>query len=678
MSTQKEVTPLQKSNFLQNQLRAKKLINQEKEKKEKQKQDFANLFKASSKKDLFESAGTEMLNQDKHIGPSVDFLYYKLNTDFFAKSGITLEKFHADLLASNSGANIVYVEYYINQKNSCIILVKYYFKHIRLYSNEGRTDLFTYTFINTKSEIFYYDNYSDCKLMKTSTFSPTISGAMLLLGNKAFNAKASQNRKFSITSQSDSSVFEDATISDIHLLPKRLLDILLDQYKDSRVPSKSEIKVETEFLGYSDDSINVQTEVQVNYKYSGTLETSERLLMYEIVLYFSEHPEKKVKARFCLTEAEKQQKITFANISSDAIAFETVKEGFERDSLHYKVFYRKKLGENGMSELAKIILNNSCICSSFYDFPMLKDSFKGIYVEHFKVNPEKVPKRMHFEQLCDYQLEYNGKQFFQTAVYSITYKGSLYLIKVSGKYLAYSYCDSSVVVYLPVFSISDININIFKPVNEEEIDLFLQDSSNPSFKRNVFEFSSAYRSEHIARDKYIGRDFWKDVFSDFAIKTEGKEENYKMTEIDGNTIYQKILDCIKEMRKETSNFSFSTHYPFGYDDDEQPKTRIPFISSGLIYGAYFDDGFNKITVNSPLKENCDYSYSSGDDLFNVVFDTKVPCYQTTLYNLFDRYNGFHYRDAEIKNSQYQTIGENNFWNACINFLLSISSEDFFK
>lgn len=678
MSTKKEVTPLQKSNFLQNQLRAKKLINQEKEKKEKQKQDFANLFKASSKKDLFESDGTVMLNQDKHIGSSVDFLYYKLNTDFFAKSGITLEKFHTDLLASASGANVVYVEYYINRKDSCIIFVKYHFKHIRLYSNNGKTDLYTYAFINTKSEIFYYDNFSECELIKTSTFTPTVSGAMLLLGNKTFNAKASQDRMFSITSQSDSSVFEDATISDIHLLPKQLLDILLDQYKDSRVPSNSEIKIETTFLGYSDDSITVQTEVQVNYKYSGVFETSEKLLMYEIVLYFSEHPEKKVKARFCLTEAEKQQKITFTNISSDVIVFETVKEGIERDSLHYKVFYRKKLGENGMSELAKIIINNSCICSSFYNFPMLEDSFKGIYVEHFKVNPENTSKRLHFKQIRDYQLEYNGKQFFQTAVYSITYKGSLYLVKVSGKYLAYSYSDSSVLVYLPVFSIKNININIFKPVSEEEIDLFLQDSSNPSFKRNVFEFSSAYRSEPITRDKYIDRNFWKDVFSDFVIKTEGKEENYEMTEIADDTIYQKVLDCIKETRTETSSFSFSTHYPFGYDDDEQPKTRIPFVSSGLIYGAYFDDGFNKITVNSPMKGNCDYSYSSGDDLFNVVFDTKVPCYQTTLYNLFDRYNGFRYRDAEIKDSQYQTIGENNFWNACINFLLSISGEDFFK
>lgn len=64
MSTQKEVTSLQKSNFLQNQLRAKELINQENEKKEKQKQDLSNLFKAFSKKDLFESNGTAMFNED--------------------------------------------------------------------------------------------------------------------------------------------------------------------------------------------------------------------------------------------------------------------------------------------------------------------------------------------------------------------------------------------------------------------------------------------------------------------------------------------------------------------------------------------------------------------------------------------------------------------------------------
>ena len=132
------------------------------------------------------------------------------------------------------------------------------------------------------------------------------------------------------------------------------------------------------------------------------------------------------------------------------------------------------------------------------------------------------------------------------------------------------------------------------------------------------------------------------------------------------------------MRIDVSNFGFSTHYPFGYDDDDEPKSRIPFVSSGLVYGAYFDDGFNKITINSPLKGNCDYSYSSGDDLFKILFDTEVPCYQTTLYNLFDRYNGYCYRDAEIQTSQYQVLGENVFWDACVNFLLSIPSEDFFK
>ena len=678
MSTQKEVASLQKSNFLQNQLRAKELINQEKEKKEKQKQDLSNLFKAFSKKDLFESNGTAKLNEDGLIGPKVDFLYYKLNTDFLDKSGITLKKVQTQLLGSKSGANIVYVEYYINLKNSYIIFVKYHFKHIRLYSNNGKTDLFTYAFVNTKNEVFYYDNFSECKLMKSSTFTPTVSSAMKLLSNKTFEVKISENRTFSIVSTDDSSNFEDTTMSDIHLLPKQLLDILLNQYKDSRVPSNSELKIETTFLGYSDHLSTVQSEIIVNYKYSGVFQSSEKLLEYEIVLYFSEFPEEKVKARFYLTEAEKEQSICFTNIPSDIIVFETVKEEMERNALYYRSIYRKKLGEKGMAELAKRIFSNSCIRSSFYDFSMLEDSFKKIFVEYFKVNPDNMSKNMNFRQIRDYSLEYNGNQFLESAVFSVTYKGGLYLAKIYARYFAYSYCDSSVVVYLPAFRINDIYIDIFKPTSEKEIDSFLQDSSNPNLKINVFDFSGSYMSEPIARDKYIGRNSWKDIFPDFVIKTAGKEETYKILEIDNNAIYKKLLDCINTLRIDVSNFGFSTHYPFGYDDDDEPKSRIPFVSSGLVYGAYFDDGFNKITINSPLKGNCDYSYSSGDDLFKILFDTEVPCYQTTLYNLFDRYNGYCYRDAEIQTSQYQVLGENVFWDACVNFLLSIPSEDFFK
>lgn len=678
MSTQKEVTSLQKSNFLQNQLRAKELINQENEKKEKQKQDLSNLFKAFSKKDLFESNGTAMFNEDGLIGPKVDFLYYKLNTDFLDKSGITLKKVQTQLLGSKSGANIVYVEYYINLKNSYIIFVKYHFKHIRLYSNNGKTDLFTYAFVNTKNEVFYYDNFSECKLMKSSTFTPTVSSAMQLLSNKTFEVKISENRTFSIVSTDDSSNFEDTTMSDIHLLPKQLLDILLNQYKDSRVPSNSVLKIETTFLGYSDHLSTVQSEIIVNYKYSGVFQSSEKLLEYEIVLYFSEFPEEKVKARFYLTEAEKEQSICFTDIPSDIIVFETVKEEMERNALYYRSIYRKKLGEKGMAELAKRIFSSSCIRSSFYNFSMLEDSFKKIFVEYFKVNPDNMSKNMNFRQIRDYSLEYNGNQFLESAVFSVTYKGGLYLAKISARYFAYSYCDSSVVVYLPAFRINDIYIDIFKPTSEKEIDSFLQDSSNPNLKINVFDFSGSYMSEPIARDKYIGRNSWKDIFPDFVIKTAGKEETYKILEIDNNAIYKKLLDCINTLRIDVSNFGFSTHYPFGYDDDDEPKSRIPFVSSGLAYGAYFDDGFNKITINSPLKGNCDYSYSSGDDLFKILFDTEVPCYQTTLYNLFDRYNGYCYRDAEIQTSQYQVLGENVFWDACVNFLLSIPSEDFFK
>lgn len=677
MNTKKEDATLQKNNFLQNQSRAKKLIEHEKEEKEKQQQKFSNLFKVSSKKDLFESVATAMLNQDKHIGPSVDFLYHKLNVEFLAKSGITLEKNYTQLLASDSCARIVYIEYYIDYKNSCIIFVKYHFKHIRLCANEGKTDLYTYAFVNNKSEVYYYDNFSNCQLLKRASFTPTVSDARKLLENKVFEVEISQSRTFSLVSSTDSSVFEDKAISDIHLLPKQLMDILLEQYKGSPVPSKSQIRIETTFLGVSDTPTTVQTKVKVNYKYSGVIQTTEKLLEYEIVLYFLDFPEKKVKARFYLTEAEKEQKLTLADISSDAIVFESVNEKFERDSLYYKGLFKKQLSEKNLSELTKAVFENSCICSSFYNFPLLEDTFKGIYAEHFKVNHENIPKRLHFEQIRDYQLEYDNKQLWESVIYSATYKGNIYLVKVYARYLAYSYYDSSVVVYFPAFSIKDLNIKIYKPASEKDFDLFLADSSSSELNGNSFEYSSGYEFA-ITRDTHIVRSFWKETFSDFVIRTEGKQESYKIVRTENDVIYKKVLDCIKTPKTEISSFNFSTFYPFGYDDDEQAKTRIPFVSSGLTYGAYFDDGFNKISVNSPLKENCKYSYSSGDELLEIIFDTEVPYYQTTLYGLFERYQSFSRRDAEIKDSQYLSIGENNFWNTCINFLLSISNEDFFK
>lgn len=663
-----------KDNIFQARFRAKELVEHEKEEKEKQSQKVISFFKGAKNRDLFENEATIVKNYNKHIGPAVDFSYFKLNLAFLKKFKISLQKISSDLATSSSCKKIVYSEYYLDKQNSCIILVKYHFKHVRIYSDNDSTDLFTYSFINTRSEIFYYDEYLGSVLVKKYTTNMNSSHAKELLKSKCFKVGPSAERTYKLFSRD---AWEEKSVADIHLIPKELLDILLAYHKNDSVPSNSEIQIDTKFLGPSVPTL-VQYNVEVNYKYSGTVQSTECLMEYEIILYFKNIPETKVKAHFYLTEAEKSKELVLSDELLGKITLESVKENLEKKSNYCKHFYSKyllykeetKKKSPSLVKLAEMIYQSTRIEDSFVEYSQLANSYKGIYLEHFVFNSEDTKDYLPFcEQIRESKLEYDGKHFSQSAMYAVLYD-QLYLVKLSAEYISYRFTNSSVILYFPAFAIKEINIEVFKPLSSSEIDAFVENKELP---RKSCEFSSYNYTESIRRNRYLGRNDWNKIFPNFVVQTKGERQSYSVVEVSSNAILAKVLDCITNLRSETSPFHFSTYYPFGYDDDEEPKTRIPLISDdGIEYGYYFDDGFNKVSVNSPLKGNCNYSYSSGDELFSVIFDSNEPYYRTTFYNLLESYNVFN-RSTEIKDTQYQSFKKYSFWDICIKHLIHIQN-----
>lgn len=664
-----------KDNFLRAQERAKELVGHEKKIKEKQTQSIFDFFKKTCKKDLFEDEPTSVLNCDKHIGPNVDFSYYKLNLNFLKKFGIYLEEITTDVIASDSATNIMYSEYYVDRKNECIIWVKYFFKHIKIYSDNGKTDILTYAFLNSRTEINYYNETTGYKPLKKCKVNMDTSIAKKLLEGKSFEVKPCKDRKYEIISCEDSDKVEKKNLSDVHLLPQKLLDILLEHYKDGFEPYKSKIMIETKLLDALEPS-TVQTEVKVNYKYSGVLQTTEKLLKYEISLYFKEIPEKKVTAYFYLTHAEKDQKILLDDWLEKILLVDS-NEKLEKSGNYCENLFKKYLVDKSelgtrksdLSGLAEIFYQNMQVSGSFIEFPKLKDTYKGIYLERFSIEDKGIQNLCYFEeQISESELEYAQNCLKQSVKYAVLYEDELYLAEIYASYLAYIYTDLSITLHFPAFVIDDININIFKPNVQTDVDTFVDSIKCQTLQKNFTEFDSFNYRKVIKRDDFAKNRNWKKIFPDFIIQTTGRRNNYKIVSIDTDTIYEKILNCITTLRAESSSFSFSKDYPFGFDYDDADKVRVPLISNGMEYGIYFDDGLKNFSVNSPMKEDCDYTYSSGDDLMKVVFEDSTPYCKTTFYTLLENYDKLFHRNSEIKNSSYMAIGKNSFWNECIEFL----------
>lgn len=674
-------------NFLRAQYQAKQLVTHEKEKQGKNIQKIFDLFKKTNKKNLFEQTPTTVVNCDKHIGANVDFSYYKLNFDYLKKSGLHLEEITTDVVASNSSTKIMYSEYYVDRRNTCIIWIKYHFKHIRIYADNGKTDVMTFAFVNTKAEIYYYDDIAGCKPLKKCKVDMDISYAQELIKGKSFEVKPYKNRTYEIVSEENYQKFEEKSISDIHLLPQRLLDILLSQYKNDFIPSKSQIMIETKSLDVSESS-TVQTEIKVNYEYSGVIQTTEKLLKYEISLYFKEFPTIKVTAYFYLTQAEKNQKFVITDEWLEKITLTDTNEKIEKSSNYCENFYKKylisksELGsrDSNLKDLAKIFYQNMRVTNSFVEFPKLKDTYKGIYVERFVINDNGIQYYFPFgEQISELKLEYDENHLKQSVKYAVLYEDELYLLEIYAYYLSYKYTDSSITLRFPAFVIDDININVFKPTLQTDVDIFVDSSSCQKLQKKFTEFNSFNYRKDIQRDEPINDRNWQKIFPDFIIQTAGKREKYKVVSIDSNMIYDKILNCITTLRTESSSFSFSKDYPFGFgDEDDFDRKKFPLVSNGLEYGAYFDDGINILSVNIPMKEKCDYSYSSGDDLLKVTFDDSTPYFKTTFYTLLENCNKFFHRDSEISNTSHQAVGKYPFWDECIKFLLHITEKNISK
>lgn len=489
----------QKSNYLDNLLRVKQLVCLEVEKKKKEAQELITLFKSFKKSDLLEKEPTVLRNKNVYVAPSVDFSYYKLNLEFLKMAKINLEKVSHDIIISDSSNNMMYVEYYIDKKNGCIIFVKFLFNHIRLYSENGKTDCLTYTFINSKTEIYYYDKVLGCKLLKQFSIKTTLSQSKDLIKNKSFNIQPANNRTFKISCGDNSEVFEEKSFSDIHMLIKYLTDILVNQYNYDSIPSNLEIHIDTKFLGDSEESVSVQTEVKIDYNHFGVIQLSEKLLEYEITLYFLDFPDKKVTAKFYLTESEITQSLVLTDNLLENIGITHISEKINK-KLNYKNLYQRylvnkmntKSRNSDLDPIAKTIYNSCSVDSKFVNYSKLHDSFKGIYFEYFKIDVKEVSSHFPFQQIGESKFKCDDDIFSQSAIYYALYNEKVYLVEVYTSYVAYTYEDCWTTVYLPAFGIKDIELNIFTPTNVNDVNKFVNKISEDKPTTNTLHYFNTY------------------------------------------------------------------------------------------------------------------------------------------------------------------------------------------
>ena len=650
---------------------AKEFLVKEKVSQEKCLNEIFNSFNTCNIHSFFERKKTTLDIKESN-SLNGQFTYYKLDLEYLKSLDIILIPITSESYFSydSNCINFIYVEYYFCTKTSSVILVEYHFKHVKLLSKNAVLN--TFVFVNYTSDIYYYNGFLGKQLLNHFKANMNISDSMEILAHKKFNVVPSNDRIYRINSLEHAELFEPKKLEDISLIPKNLFAILLNKYENANIPAKSELKVETNFIGFTNTFNTVISTVPINDKYSGTIETYEKLLMYEIVLYFSNTPDKKVKARFFLTEAEKNKTLILTNEYLEDAILEDVQEYVFKEVICKTVYNvynsyiinqrfsdTKELDFTLKNDIRKIICENSTIENYSYEYSLLKDTFKKIYINFFKIHIENFPKKYCFNQIRENKLEYDDNGLVQTSMYSIVCQNSIYLLKFTCYYKAYTYEENNFFFFLPVFSISDIEIDIFKPFSTSQVDNFIYDNLDSSDYLLSFNISSLMYNNFT-----ISSILTNGMFPNFDIGLERNKNCFKYIKVCNDTIYNKILDCIQTPKVLTSTFNFGKHYPFMYDDENDTISKIPISSNGLIYAYYLYDGNNTQTINCSFTDDTKQNnyYSTVDDLLSLTYEIDIPFYKVTFSNLYPFSSKIEYNLC---------LDECPLWKECINFLLNI-------
>lgn len=668
---------------------AKKVIHEAQKLQAEHTKNVTDIFRGKNCKDFFENTVTIVRDYNAFTSSKVDFGYYKLNLDVLKSLGITLEFIESNISVSSASTEMSSAEYYCDKEHSCIIFVIYRFKHVKLQSENNKTNLNTFVFVNSDCEVYYYDEYSDVKLLTSFATGMKVCDIQEIFNQKQFPVSPIGNgRTYQITSDENPDIFIEEKMVNLHLIPKQLLDIYFKNYEGKNVPSKSEMEIQCNFLGTTEKPVTVQTTVPSSYRYTGTVELSERMENYEIIMYFPRNPSQKLRAKFSLAESEKNGFLILTKTMLEQAVLESStqksfndKKFFEKsDYLYDQQFVskapRKKSPTSVHANIAQLIRAHSTIKHNVFELPALKDTFQKVYIEHSEINVNDIPKEYSFMQLAPTTIKYEEAALVQDCYYSIIYNGMLYLVKVSSEYSAFVYRDPQFIIHLPALAICSDIITVFKPSKPEEVDSF----SDGILKRKGCEWHYTWKLQEYEENYSINsrKMLFNKLFPDFTITSPESicRTDYRIVNQSNDTIYKGILNCIQNPETITTIFRYSYPTSFGGPSDEEPpKKRISISSNNIEYGFYFENECERKVVNCSFTDSDPNIISNGNDLLTIQFEEDDRFFNTTLHALIHNALSFSYREAEIITAKQQ-FKYSELWNLCVEFLFEKQAEIF--
>lgn len=663
--------------ILNNQLIAKKLVKQERDINRKKAKKIIDVLKKGNVSEIFESEKT-ILTEQGNYSPKVDFAYFKLNIEYLKKQGLNLKFLEASLLISKTHKEIEYIEYYLNEEKTYMIFVKYKFKHIRICSETKKTDLNTFVFINSSSEIYYHDEYIQNKLINRFDTNMDVNCAKEIFKNKKFKVMPLKRAYKIITSRG-----EELQEKDMHLIYKHLLDSFLEKYKNSLIPYRNEVKVESNFLGTIQENVAVQSKVVIDHENFGIIENYENILGYEIVLSLSDMPNKKVTAQIYLTESEYNGHITISEKYLEEAILESDDKKIEKEPKQADLIFFKRVINSKCAlfkhEIYNYILQYLNIESYSCENPVLKGTFKKIYLEFFKVNTKNSEEKYTLKQIKTDIIEYEEGIFSQSSMYYMNYGNKVYLLEICAIYEAYIYNSYLYNVNIPAFGISDIQVKIIKPIAPNEIDKFvnrekIKDISRVKIKDICVDIETYRYYTSKEEIKSIKRNL-KNIFPDFVITNldERCENNYKIAGINDEEIYKNILKCIQ--KNENGIFKCVGNSIYFEDDEDDRTKKVPIYTNNVMYGYYKDDECNKRYVKLLFRDNKGNVEKNYETLMEIEFEEDSCFYKTTFYSLIDSgLDDFNYH-CKIERKKFN-LAEDEFYKLCIDFLLERQEEIF--
>lgn len=666
---------------------AKKLIQEAQKEQEKQEQKVASIFRENNCKNFFENTPTIVRKHNSFTSAKVDFGYYKLNIEYLHYLGISLESVKSDISVSSESTEMTSAEYYADKEHSCIIFVVYKFKHVKLQSENDKTNLNTFVFVNSNCEVYYYDEYSGVKLLTSFATGMNIDDVQEIFDEKQFPiSPISSDRIYQITSDENPDMFMEEKMVELSLIPKKLLDIFFANYTGKNTPTTSEMEIECNLLGTTKQPVTIQTTVPASYRYTGKIELSEKMENYEIVMHFPSNPLNKLRAKFSLAESEKNGFLILTKeLLKQAILVPANQKDFKTRDFFETADYlydehliskapRKKKDAAVQSDIADLIRSHVEIAHNVFELPALKDTFQKVYIEHAEIHVNDIPDEYSFKQLAPTTIQYENNSLRQNSYHSIIYNRMLYLVKVSFEYTAFAYRDSQFIIHIPALAIRSDTITVFKPSKPEEVDSF----SDGILKRENCDFPYTWKLKEYENNRYYTsskKAKLNKMFPDFAITSPESvcRTNYRIIDKNSNTIYKGILNCIQNPGKTTTIFRYSYPISFGGPSDESaPQKRISIFTGDIEYGFYFEDECERKVVNSSFKLSDPNRFSSSDDLLMVQFDGDTRFFSTTLHTLL---NNFSYREANIISVRDQ-FKYSDLWKLCVEFLFEKQSEIF--